>query len=75
MKSKSSWLNDEIRNKRLKALKYGKDNPNSRAVICVTDGKIFESMTEAAKYYDICMKTIYDVVIGERLIVIRMNGK
>ncbi len=64
MKSKSSWLNDEIRNKRLRGLKYGKDNPNSRVVICVTDGKIFESMTKAAEHYDICMKTIYDVVIG-----------
>ena len=32
--------------------KHGKDNPNSKIIICITTGKIFYSTKEAGKYYN-----------------------
>lgn len=32
----------------------GKEHHNSKSVICTTTGKIFDTMTEGAKFYDIC---------------------
>lgn len=32
----------------------GKEHPTSKSVICTTTGKIFDSMTDGAKFYDIC---------------------
>jgi hypothetical protein len=31
--------------------KFGSDHNRSKKVICITDGKIFQSMSEAVKYY------------------------
>ena len=36
-----------------KGKKCGKDNPNAKAVICITTNKIFETALEGAKYYNI----------------------
>lgn len=38
----------------------------SRKVICLTDGKIFESATAAARYYDECKSAIIELCLGQR---------
>ena len=63
--SKRCWADKEIRSKIMQNLKRGKDNYNSRAVICVTDMKVFDSMTEAAEYYGINMKAIYSAIANK----------
>lgn len=62
--TKKSWQDTKIRAKRLSNLKYGKENSNSRSVICVTDGNVFDNMTQAGKYYNISMKAIQQTVSG-----------
>lgn len=42
----------EEASKRRKGKYVGKDNPFSKSVICIETGKIFYSMTDAAKYID-----------------------
>ena len=38
----------------------GKNNPASRKVICITDGKIFDTAVEGAKYYGIKRESVRD---------------
>lgn len=42
-------ISDALSSKEL----YGGNNPNSKKVICITTGKIFDSIIEASKYYNI----------------------
>lgn len=46
--------------------KVGKDHPISKSVICTTTGKVFDTLTEGAKFYGIC---------GASLISRCCNGK
>lgn len=63
-KSRKMWADKETREKILRNLKRGKDNWNSRAVICVTDNLVFDTITEAGEYYSIDMKVISQTLSG-----------
>lgn len=45
----------------------GADNGNAKKVICINDGLIYNTLTEAGKYYGIRMQQISKVVSGERV--------
>ncbi len=62
--TRETWANNVIRNKRIKNMPRGKDNYNSRKVICLNDMKVFESMTEAGEYYKLSLKQIHQNASG-----------
>ena len=55
------WANNVKYNR-----KSGKNNPNSKSVICTTTGKVFDTLTDGSKFYGIC---------GTSLIARCCNGK
>jgi group I intron endonuclease len=46
--------------------KLGENNPSSKKVICITTNKIFESMTNASKYYGCSLPSISICCKGKR---------
>lgn len=61
--SRNMWKDEAIRKNIMKNLKRGKDNYNSRKIICLEDMKIFDSVTEAGDHYDLNMKNIYSCLL------------
>lgn len=64
IKSKEAWANESIRYKIIRNLKRGKDNPSSKSIICINDMNIFDTITEASKYYNVKRKAISQTLSG-----------
>lgn len=53
----------------------GVNNPSSKKVICINDGRVFNSISEAGEYYKVNMKAISQSVNGRNPFVKSKNGK
>lgn len=68
-KSKRNWRDPQylkkmkIRSDKMK----GSNNPLAVKIICINDGKVFDSMMDAANYYQISNKSICSVCKGKKI--------
>ena len=56
---------DETKEK-IAATKRGANNSNARKVICINDGKTFDTIIEASKYYGVSKSGVQGVCAGDR---------
>ena len=44
----------------------GKNNPRAKKVICITTGKVFDTIKEASEFYNICNSSIIECCKGRQ---------
>ena len=49
----------------MKGINTGKNSPNARSLICITTNEVFDTITEAAKNYNICRSNIVKCCNGK----------